>query len=96
MKFCAQNHVAPYYGNGSTEGICSSIIPLLPLFSLLNSSDDEVGQSTGENECKSHSADASASILGTIPKYPSNKRKKTEIQMNKGNRHVIIGISRTD
>ncbi|MGC1131240.1 MAG: hypothetical protein WA941_00350 [Nitrososphaeraceae archaeon] len=38
---------APNYGNGITEGICSSIFPVSSL--LVSSTDEKGGQSTGEN-----------------------------------------------
>jgi hypothetical protein len=75
------------YGNGITEGICSSIFPSISFL------DAPPEQSAG---CRSQSADACASIPGIISQYPTNNRKNTEIQMNKGNIPLITTINRTD
>jgi hypothetical protein len=48
-----------YYGNGNTDGICSSIFPLSSsLMSFSDPCDDDGGQSTCEDDCWSQSVDA--------------------------------------
>jgi len=84
----------PNYGNGITEGICPSIFPLSSSL-LVSSSDDDGGQSTGENVCRLHSVDPCASTLNAMAKYPSNTRKKTEIHLNDSNGALIYLINRT-
>ncbi len=94
MKYC--RFCAPIYGNGITEGICSSIFPLSSSpSSLVSSCPDDVGQSTGENVWRLHSVDPCASILDITTIYPSNTRKDTETHLkgNKGN--LISLINRT-
>jgi hypothetical protein len=59
-------------------------------------SSDEDGQSIDGIDCGSQSAVACTSNPDVMPKYPRNNRKKTEIQMNVGNRNLIITINRTD
>ncbi|MGB7663470.1 MAG: hypothetical protein WBL67_12120 [Nitrososphaeraceae archaeon] len=82
------------YGNGITEGICSSIFPLSPSISFSDPPPDADGEQS--TDCRSQSADACASIPDIISEYPTNNRKNTEIQMNEGNRTLITTINRTD
>ena len=91
--FCAQRAVnlkwrCPNHGNGSTEGICSSIFPPCSSmsFSVSLSSDDNGGQSTGERVWRSHSVSVvvvpCASRLDVSAKYTnSNRRKENEIHL---------------
>jgi hypothetical protein len=87
----------PNYGNGITEGISSTMFPLLSstLLLLFSSSDDEGGQSSGDNVWGSHSVDPSASTIDKMEKYPDNTRNKIENHLNDGNGDVIYSINRT-
>lgn len=88
MILCAENYRlddnltfvrASNYGNGSTEGIYSSIFPLSSSSSFsVPFSDEEGGQSTGEDVWRLQSVDPCTSKLDTVTKYPSNIRKNTE------------------
>ncbi len=107
MILCAENYRlddnltfarASNYGNGSTEGICSSIFPLSSSSSLLlvsSSPDDDGGQSTDEKAWRSHSIDPCTSIPDTIAIDPSNTRNEPEIHLDDDNGDLIYSINRT-
>ena len=80
---------APSYGNGNTDGICSSILPPSPSLSISYPSDDDGLQSPDEDDCRSQSTDAYA-LIPFITPYPSNNRRKNEIKISDGIRKLIL------